>query len=103
MLTPSGASFLWELVAADLVDGSITVRSADGKSAEAPITSVDVTANRIEVVAAFPDGEANFDWASRDIVASDGTVLDTKREDLGRKAPGAEWTLAASIEFAVTE
>lgn len=47
--------------------------------------------------ATFSEQEANFEWASRAVRTVAGVELDVEPQDLGRKAPGAVWTLAVEL------
>ena len=98
MLTPEGQHALALDTAARFKGG--TVRVSDGTaSAEAPILEVSVSEGHVRVGAEFGGQEANFEWKIRELVGSDGTVLDRTLADMGRKSEGSVWTVDASVGF----
>lgn len=54
---------------------------------------------RLSLDATFGSDVANFEWAERRVVTREGVVVDIEREDGGRKAPGAEWTLYVELDM----
>lgn len=54
---------------------------------------------RLSLDATFGSDVANFEWVERRVVTREGVVLDIEREDGGRKAPGAEWTLYVELDL----
>ena len=98
MLTPDGQRALAADTAARLEGG--TVRVSDGSSsAESPILAVTAQDGRVEVEAEFGGQDANFEWRVRELVASDGTVLDRTEADMGRKSEGSLWAVDATVGF----
>ena len=76
------------------------MRVSDGSSsAEAPILAVTVDGGRVAVEAEFGGQDANFEWQVRELVASDGTVLDRTEADMGRKSEGSLWAVDATVGF----
>ena len=98
MLTSEGRQALAEDTAARLDGGTVRIISGD-RQAEAAIASVTVQDGRVTVEAEFGGSEANFDWQVRELVASDGTVIDRHEADMGRKAEGSMWAVDATLGF----
>lgn len=108
MLTPEGAKWMADWIVERLLAGSwIVVSDGAGESAVATIAearTVEVEgAYSVEATATFGEGEANFEWSKRSIKLADGTVIDADDTDAGRKALGAEWTYAVTIEVGPTD
>lgn len=103
MFTPEGWEWLANWVAGEVRNGALLVVSDGAQSASAPIATVEVTQDQdsyvLTATASFAEGEANFEWKDRSIKLGDGTVIDSLREDLGRKAQGAEWDLTVQVTF----
>lgn len=100
MFTAEGVYLTLGLLAERLKGGQLRVLGPDEHNAAAAIETVEFNAEGVVVSATFPADFANFEWRAREVVTTDGTVIDRQEEDLGRKAPGAEWTLEAVIELA---
>lgn len=98
MLTPDGQRALAADTAARLEGG--TVRVSDGSSsAEAPILAVILKGGVVAVEAEFGGADANFEWMVRELIGSDGTVLDRVEADMGRKSEGSLWAVDATVGF----
>lgn len=103
MLTTEGATLLWE-IAAGLSDDTIaggSVAVTDGtQRAAAPLDAPPaVRDGTLVVTATFGENDANFTWASTEVLSAAGVVIDREASDSGRKAPGAIWTLETVLAF----
>lgn len=78
--------------------GQIVV--SDGSATASAPAEVTLDGATIVLTAVFDERTANFHWTRRDVVADDGTVVDSLEEDQGVKALGAIWTLEVPLEVA---
>lgn len=104
MFTPAGWKWLSRWVAGEVGNGGWIVVAGEGKSAAAAAREVAVEdrgdgSYLLTCVATFTEDEANFTWEERLVKLPDGTVVDAVKEDLGRKARGAEWDITVKIDF----
>lgn len=77
-------------------------------TAEAPISEVEDVGevqvdgelrHRVILRAIFGEDTANFDWNERGVRLADGTLVDRKVQDQGRKVQGSVWTLEAVLDL----
>jgi hypothetical protein len=104
MLTSRGLAWLAGWVAGELEGGSLFVGDNDQQSATKPIENIEVSVDDdgvhlVTLTATFGEPEANFDWNVRGVVLADGTDIDRKVVDQGRKAEGSVWTLEIVLQF----
>lgn len=107
---------MWAVVLGEAADslqgGRLRVVDGGGQTAEAAFDEgfprVEMVtddagrqAARVTVQATFPAGEANFEWAAREVLTREGIVLDRLEQDHGRKAAGSEWALEAALDLAI--
>lgn len=90
MLTSAGAELIWQAVN----PASWSLAVTDGaQRAVKPVETATIDGEACVLACTFSGDEANFEWTAREVVASDGTLVDSEVEDNGRKAPGAEWRI----------
>jgi hypothetical protein len=99
VLTPSGATAVADFLAVRLDGGSIRVGN-DSDTASVPIQTAVTDGDTVTVRGVFPELEANFDWRYREVLDSDGTVIDRDDTDFGRKVLGAVWAVDVPITVA---
>jgi predicted NUDIX family NTP pyrophosphohydrolase len=107
VLTPEGIALLWSLAAGaseDRIPGwSIVV--SDGQTDTAAAVAEPVVAQtdggaEVTLTASYGEGEANHEWARRQVVSGGGVVVDTEDVDMGRKAQGTVSGIEVTLELA---
>lgn len=103
MLTAQGAQLLLAIAAGasddSLAGGSIAVSDGTRRS-ERPLDGTpEVQGPTVTLTAVFGEQDANFEWASADVLSKNGVVVDREAKDNGRKAAGAVWTLQTVLEL----
>lgn len=96
--TEAGLAWLAELLVSNAADARIIVSDGASQKAATTVTSIERDGATIRAVATFGEGEANFDWRERSLVVGD-QVIDTEKEDQGRKVAGAAWTVEVEIDL----
>jgi hypothetical protein len=105
MLTPQGAQLLLAIAAGasddSLAGGSIAVSDGTRRSERPLDNPPDVQGQTVTLTAVFGEQDANFEWASADVLSKNGVVVDREAKDNGRKAAGAVWTLQTVLELVI--
>jgi hypothetical protein len=98
--TPDGLAFTASALERELTVAVAEIEMTDANGNAAAARATIVTENTdVVLTAEFMEGEGNFDWRERRVVAS-GRVLDVEAGDWGRKPVGARWTIQAKFEVA---
>jgi hypothetical protein len=101
-MTTEGAAWIWTGLVDQLAGSRIVVVNGTEKaSAEVERTAVD--GRELTLTATFGEDDANFEWTAREVVTSQGIVLDRQEGDFGRKPPGAIWVIDAVLELGAGE
>lgn len=106
MLTAEGAQLLWAIATGtssdSLAGATIKVSDGNGNRATTILDSLAVDGTSITLIASFDERDANFEWATAEVLSKDGVVVAREVKDSGRKAEGAVWTLETVLELGVT-
>lgn len=98
--TPDGLAFTASALERELTVAAAEIEMTDGNGNAAAARATIVTeGSDVILTASFAEGEGNFDWRSRRVVAA-GRVLDIEDGDWGRKPIGVVWTIQAKFEVA---
>lgn len=103
MLTSEGAQLLWAIASGastdSLAGGSLVVSDGTTRSQRPLDANPTVAGGALTVVATFGEQDANFEWASAEVLSAQGVVVDRELKDSGRKTQGAVWTLETVLEL----
>lgn len=103
MLTPDGASLLWEIAVGatqdSLADASVVVSDGTLRAQVKLDTPPIVEGGKVTLVATFGEEVANFTWASAEVLSASGVVIDRAVADNGRKTAGAVWTIKTVLDL----